>query len=134
MGISGSVYNWAYGWLFWLFFDCESSGWLNEAHWLVVPLSPGFCSVIHFANRPSFLLLLTRFFFLSHPLFALPDGIPECSSLRVPKIYTIFGVVGMLRLLAGKQCLEILIMSCWLILLMEVIKYSFSFDKLLLFR
>lgn len=32
---------------------------------------------------------------------ALTDEVPECSSLRVPKIYTIFGVVGMLRLLAG---------------------------------
>lgn len=32
-------------------------------------------------------------------LFA--DEVPECSTLRVPRIFTIFGVVGMLRLLAG---------------------------------
>lgn len=30
------------------------------------------------------------------------DEIPHCSSLRVPKIRTIFGVVGMLKLLAGQ--------------------------------
>ncbi|RDX96247.1 Phosphoinositide phosphatase SAC7, partial [Mucuna pruriens] len=30
----------------------------------------------------------------------LIDEIPECSTLRVPKIYPIFGIVGMLRLLA----------------------------------
>lgn len=29
------------------------------------------------------------------------DAIPECSSVRVPKIQTIFGVVGMLKLVAG---------------------------------
>ena len=29
------------------------------------------------------------------------DGVPECSSIRVPKIQTIFGVVGMLKLVAG---------------------------------
>ncbi|KAI4314645.1 hypothetical protein L6164_027533 [Bauhinia variegata] len=37
----------------------------------------------------------------------LIDKIPECSSLRVPKIWTIFGVVGMLRLLAGSYLLVI---------------------------
>ncbi|KAG2376276.1 Phosphoinositide phosphatase [Vigna angularis] len=37
----------------------------------------------------------------------LIDEVPECSSLRVPKIYTIFGVVGMLRLLAGSYLLVI---------------------------
>lgn len=36
---------------------------------------------------------------------ALTDELPECSTLRVPKIYTIFGVVGMLKLLAGQQSL-----------------------------
>ena len=35
--------------------------------------------------------------------FLLTDEVPECSSLRVPKIYTIFGVVGMLRLVAGEH-------------------------------
>jgi len=35
----------------------------------------------------------------------LTDKVPECSTLRVPKIYTIFGVVGMLKLLAGQQSL-----------------------------
>ncbi|GAA0144381.1 phosphatase [Lithospermum erythrorhizon] len=30
------------------------------------------------------------------------DEIPECSSLRVPKIQTVFGVIGTLKLLAGK--------------------------------
>ncbi|KAL0429969.1 UNVERIFIED_CONTAM: Phosphoinositide phosphatase SAC6 [Sesamum radiatum] len=32
------------------------------------------------------------------------DEIPQCNSLRVPKIQTIYGVVGMLKLLAGKFC------------------------------
>lgn len=39
---------------------------------------------------------------------ALTDEVPECSSLRVPKICTIFGVVGMLRLLAGEHSLKTL--------------------------
>ncbi|KAI3462314.1 hypothetical protein Pfo_018977 [Paulownia fortunei] len=33
---------------------------------------------------------------------SLIDDIPQCNSLRVPKIQTIYGVVGMLKLLAGK--------------------------------
>ncbi|CAI9753324.1 unnamed protein product [Fraxinus pennsylvanica] len=37
----------------------------------------------------------------------LIDEIPHCSSLRVPKIRTIFGVVGMLKLLAGSYLLVI---------------------------
>ncbi|KAL5181200.1 Phosphoinositide phosphatase SAC7 [Glycine soja] len=37
----------------------------------------------------------------------LIDELPECSTLRVPKIYTIFGVVGMLKLLAGSYLLVI---------------------------
>ncbi|KAG4386597.1 hypothetical protein GLYMA_11G085100v4 [Glycine max] len=37
----------------------------------------------------------------------LIDKVPECSTLRVPKIYTIFGVVGMLKLLAGSYLLVI---------------------------
>lgn len=40
---------------------------------------------------------------------ALTDELPECSTLRVPKIYTIFGVVGMLKLLAGEQSLDLMI-------------------------
>ncbi|KAL6521541.1 hypothetical protein OROGR_018110 [Orobanche gracilis] len=32
------------------------------------------------------------------------DDIPQCNSLRVPKIQTIYGVVGMLKLLTGKLC------------------------------
>ncbi|CDP01801.1 unnamed protein product [Coffea canephora] len=32
----------------------------------------------------------------------LIDDIPQCTSLRVPKIQTIFGVVGLLKLLAGR--------------------------------
>lgn len=31
------------------------------------------------------------------------DGVTECNSIRVPKIRTIFGVVGMLKLLAGEM-------------------------------
>ncbi|KAL1540695.1 Fimbrin, actin-bundling protein [Salvia divinorum] len=31
----------------------------------------------------------------------LVDEIPRCTTLRVPKIQTIYGVVGMLKLLAG---------------------------------
>jgi len=30
------------------------------------------------------------------------DQVAECNSLRVPKIRSIFGVVGMLKLLAGE--------------------------------
>ncbi|CAN4123749.1 unnamed protein product [Withania somnifera] len=37
----------------------------------------------------------------------LIDEIPHCSSLRVPKIRTIFGVIGILKLLAGSYLLVI---------------------------
>ncbi|XP_009804654.1 phosphoinositide phosphatase SAC6 [Nicotiana tabacum] len=37
----------------------------------------------------------------------LIDEIPNCSSLRVPKIRTIFGVIGILKLLAGSYLLVI---------------------------
>ncbi|KAF2312491.1 hypothetical protein GH714_034863 [Hevea brasiliensis] len=42
----------------------------------------------------------------------LIDGVPECSSLRVPKIRTIFGVVGMLKLVAGSYLIVILEREC----------------------
>ncbi|XP_022855028.1 phosphoinositide phosphatase SAC6 [Olea europaea var. sylvestris] len=42
----------------------------------------------------------------------LIDEIPHCSSLRVPKIRTIFGVVGMLKLLAGSYLLLITEREC----------------------
>ncbi|KAF7809590.1 phosphoinositide phosphatase SAC7 [Senna tora] len=42
----------------------------------------------------------------------LIDGIPECNTLRVPKIWTIFGVVGMLKLLAGSYLLAITERQC----------------------
>ncbi|KAK2966852.1 hypothetical protein RJ640_027811 [Escallonia rubra] len=42
----------------------------------------------------------------------LIDEIPHCSSLRVPKIRTIFGVVGMLKLLAGSYLLVITEHEC----------------------
>lgn len=38
-----------------------------------------------------------------HLFIWIPDGVPECSALRVPKIKTIFGVVGMLKLVAGNK-------------------------------
>ncbi|KAK7251124.1 hypothetical protein RIF29_34051 [Crotalaria pallida] len=40
------------------------------------------------------------------------DEVPECSSLRVPKIYTIFGVIGISRLLAGSYLLVITEREC----------------------
>ncbi|KAL3525181.1 hypothetical protein ACH5RR_013553 [Cinchona calisaya] len=40
------------------------------------------------------------------------DDIPQCSSLRVPKIQTIFGVVGLLKLLAGSYLLVITEREC----------------------
>ncbi|MED6133786.1 GTPase activating protein (GAP) for Rho1p [Stylosanthes scabra] len=42
----------------------------------------------------------------------LIDEVPQGNSLRVPKIYTIFGVVGMLRLLAGSYLLVITDREC----------------------
>ncbi|XP_050226758.1 phosphoinositide phosphatase SAC7-like [Mercurialis annua] len=44
--------------------------------------------------------------------FNLLDGVPECNSLRVPKIRTIFGVVGMLRLVAGSYLIVIAEREC----------------------
>ncbi|XVF62285.1 hypothetical protein PTKIN_Ptkin08bG0205200 [Pterospermum kingtungense] len=42
----------------------------------------------------------------------LIDNVPECSSLRVPKIQTIFGVVGMLKLVAGSYLIVITDREC----------------------
>ncbi|XP_057761465.1 phosphoinositide phosphatase SAC7-like [Arachis stenosperma] len=42
----------------------------------------------------------------------LIDEVPQGNSLQVPKIYTIFGVVGMLRLLAGSYLLVITDREC----------------------
>ncbi|KAM7516026.1 hypothetical protein LguiA_005609 [Lonicera macranthoides] len=42
----------------------------------------------------------------------LIDDIPHCSSPRIPKIQTIFGVVGMLKLLAGSYLLVITEREC----------------------
>ncbi|XWS45639.1 hypothetical protein CRYUN_Cryun15aG0153800 [Craigia yunnanensis] len=42
----------------------------------------------------------------------LIDGIPECNSIRVPKIQTIFGVVGMLKLVAGSYLIVITGREC----------------------
>ena len=58
------------------------------------------CSVLGFVTA-LFLIFVDGFFF-DHP----PDELPDCSTVRVPKIRTIFGVVGMLKLLAGKNILS----------------------------
>lgn len=42
----------------------------------------------------------------------LIDEVPECTTVRVPKIYTIFGVVGILRLLAGSYLMVITEREC----------------------
>ncbi|KAK4790642.1 hypothetical protein SAY86_017946 [Trapa natans] len=42
----------------------------------------------------------------------LIDALPECSKLRVPKIRTIFGVIGMLKLLAGSYLIVITEREC----------------------
>ncbi|XP_022739346.1 phosphoinositide phosphatase SAC7 [Durio zibethinus] len=42
----------------------------------------------------------------------LIDNVPECSSVRVPKIQTIFGVVGMLKLVAGSYLIVIREREC----------------------
>ncbi|KAH7529527.1 hypothetical protein ACOSP7_022527 [Xanthoceras sorbifolium] len=43
---------------------------------------------------------------------SLIDKVPECSDLRVPKIRTVFGVVGMLKLLAGSYLIVIAEREC----------------------
>ncbi|KAE8673436.1 hypothetical protein F3Y22_tig00111783pilonHSYRG00252 [Hibiscus syriacus] len=42
----------------------------------------------------------------------LVDAIPECSAVRGPKIQTIFGVVGMLKLVAGSYLIVITEHEC----------------------
>ncbi|XVE87533.1 hypothetical protein DITRI_Ditri18aG0125400 [Diplodiscus trichospermus] len=42
----------------------------------------------------------------------LIDNVPECSSVRVPKIQTIFGVVGILKLVAGSYLIVITDREC----------------------
>ncbi|PON94379.1 Phosphoinositide phosphatase [Trema orientale] len=44
--------------------------------------------------------------------FTLIDELPESNSLRVPKIQTIFGVVGMLKLLAGSYLIVVTEREC----------------------
>lgn len=50
-------------------------------------------------------LSLSSYVFMSAPLSSatllFSDQVAECNSLRVPKIRSIFGVVGVLKLLAG---------------------------------
>ncbi|XVF16018.1 hypothetical protein REPUB_Repub09cG0205800 [Reevesia pubescens] len=43
----------------------------------------------------------------------LIDNVPECSSVRVPKIQTIFGIVGMLKLVAGSYLIVITERECF---------------------
>ncbi|CAK9164000.1 unnamed protein product, partial [Ilex paraguariensis] len=40
------------------------------------------------------------------------DDIPQCSAVRVPKIQTIFGVIGMLKLLAGSYLIVVAEREC----------------------
>ncbi|XP_028109464.1 phosphoinositide phosphatase SAC6-like isoform X6 [Camellia sinensis] len=40
------------------------------------------------------------------------DDIPQCSTIRVPKIWTIFGVIGILKLLAGSYLIVITEREC----------------------
>ncbi|KAJ4844537.1 GTPase activating protein (GAP) for Rho1p [Turnera subulata] len=42
----------------------------------------------------------------------LIDGVPECNSVRVPKIRTVFGVVGLLKLVAGSYLILITDREC----------------------
>ncbi|KAL7247450.1 hypothetical protein ACSBR2_002378 [Camellia fascicularis] len=42
----------------------------------------------------------------------LIDDIPQCSTIRVPKIWTIFGVIGILKLLAGSYLIVITEREC----------------------
>ncbi|KAK6924572.1 SAC domain [Dillenia turbinata] len=42
----------------------------------------------------------------------LIDGVPHCSSVRVPKIRTIFGIIGMLKLVAGSYLVVIAEREC----------------------
>lgn len=55
-------------------------------------------------------------FFLFDYFFSNADVLPECSSLRVPKIRNVFGVIGMLKLIAGSM-IDLfplkLVPSCW---------------------
>lgn len=50
-------------------------------------------SLFHYVFPPLIMLIFVA---------VVIEDIPQCTSLRVPKIQTIYGVVGMLKLLAGK--------------------------------
>lgn len=130
MGVSGSVCNWADGWLLWLVFVCQSHRWIDETYRLVTGfllffgwiemLGPiGFSMILAFCDLvgSGCFTELRIFIFAS-------DELPQCSSIRVPKIRTIFGIIGLLKLLAGdkfefslynyvpRPCFTVFVCSC----------------------
>lgn len=44
--------------------------------------------------------------------FVYVDEVPHCTTVRVPKIQTIYGVVGILKLLAGDMMIIVLMLIC----------------------
>lgn len=70
---------------------------------LLAVLCLGFCSICCVL-----LSGVTSECFLMAFLLSPSDELPECNSVRVPKIRTIFGVIGMLKLLAGKTSYQTL--------------------------
>lgn len=75
---------------------------IGQFHPLLCLRAVFFSSIILIYNRSILIILCI----LLRYCFALTDEVPECSSIRVPKIFTIFGVIGILRLLAGEQSQE----------------------------
>lgn len=71
---------------------------------LLAVLCPGFCSICCVLFSGVNCECFTWWAFLLSP----SDELPDCNSVRVPKIWTIFGVVGMLKLLAGKTSCQTL--------------------------
>lgn len=68
-----------------------------------------------------FLLLFVVAYWFYFPMVCYADEIPQCSSLRVPQIRTIFGVIGMLKLVAGKFLALLILCNEWFCGYIEVV-------------
>lgn len=66
--------------------------------WTLVVLTAPWSSLVCCFFKFKFGMFSSLILFFS---FSVSDQVAECNSLRVPKIRSIFGVVGMLKLLAG---------------------------------
>ncbi|XP_020207836.1 phosphoinositide phosphatase SAC6 isoform X1 [Cajanus cajan] len=72
--------------------------WEFPSQYVIEPIDGSSCSALAVSRKDGSTMLI--------------DEIPECRTLRVPKIYTIYGVAGILRLLSGSYLVVITGREC----------------------